>query len=166
MMRGAPLKLGALLGWLALSFGAAAVGAVASRDAGGFYLSLERPGWAPPAWLFAPVWTVLYFLQGVAAWLVWRARGWGGALALFCSQLALNALWTWLFFAWHLGAAAFVEPLLLWALIVATVLAFWRVRPVGCRPAGPVLALGVLRDGPHLVGLGQEPAAPGILSRP
>jgi benzodiazapine receptor len=101
---------------------------VASRDAGEFYLSLNRPEWAPPAWLFAPVWSVLYFLQGVAAWMVWRTRGWGGALGLFCAQLALNALWTWLFFAWRQGALAFVEILVLWALIVATVMAFWRVR--------------------------------------
>lgn len=118
----------ALLGWLAVSFVAAAAGAVAARDAGEFYLSLDRPGWAPPGWLFAPVWTVLYFLQGVAAWMVWRARGWSGAVWLFLVQLALNALWTWIFFAWRLGAAAFAEIALLWVLIVATVLAFWRVR--------------------------------------
>lgn len=101
---------------------------MASRDAGEFYLSLNRPDWAPPAWVFAPVWTVLYFLQGVAAWMVWRVRGWSGALALFCVQLALNALWTWIFFAWREGALAFAEIVVLWALIVATVIAFWRVR--------------------------------------
>lgn len=121
-----------LVGWLLVSFAAAAVGAVASADAGAFYGQLHRPGWAPPAWLFAPVWTVLYFLQGVAAWLVWRARGFSGAraaLSLFLVQLAANALWTWIFFAWRQGALAFGEILLLWALIVATAVAFWRVRP-------------------------------------
>lgn len=102
---------------------------MASRDAGDFYLSLDRPDWAPPGWLFAPVWSVLYFLQGVAAWMVWRTRGWSAAIWLFLAQLALNALWTWLFFAWRQGAAAFAEIVVLWVLIVATLLSFWRVRP-------------------------------------
>ena len=68
--------------------------------------------------------------MGVAAWLVWRARGWRGAagtLSLFVLQLAANALWTWLFFYWHLGAAAFAEVLVLEALIICTVLTFFRV---------------------------------------
>ena len=129
-----------LLGWLLVCFAAAAAGAVASADAGAFYAQLERPGWAPPAWLFAPVWTVLYFLQGVAAWLVWRGRGWSGALSLFLAQLALNALWTWIFFAWKQGALAFAEILLLWALIAATLAAFWRVRSLAGLLMLPYLA--------------------------
>ena len=64
-----------LLAWLAVSFAAAALGGVASVNAGGFYQELTRPAWAPPAWLFAPVWTLLYFLMGVAFWLIWRERG-------------------------------------------------------------------------------------------
>jgi translocator protein len=117
----------ALLAWLAMSFAAAGVGAIASQDAGTFYAQLARPAWAPPGWLFAPVWTVLYALMGIAAWLVWQERAYP-ALVLFVLQLALNALWTWLFFAWRLGAAAFVEILLLWLLIVVTMVAFWRAR--------------------------------------
>ena len=69
--------------------------------------------------------------MGVAAWLVWRVGGFRAAqsaLTLFLAQLALNALWSWLFFAWHRGALAFVDILLLWALIVATLIAFWRIR--------------------------------------
>ena len=66
----------ALAGWLALSYAAAAAGAVASAQAGTFYGQLVRPAWAPPGWLFGPVWTALYTLMGVAAWLVWRERGW------------------------------------------------------------------------------------------
>jgi tryptophan-rich sensory protein len=68
--------------------------------------------------------------MGVAAWLVWRERGFAGArvaLGLFVSQLVVNALWTWLFFVWHRGALAFGEVLLLWLLVAATVIAFWRV---------------------------------------
>lgn len=122
-----------LLGWLALTGAAAAAGAFASADAGSFYRKLARPDWAPPAWLFAPVWTLLYVLMSIAAWLVWRARGWRGApaaLGVYTAQLAANALWTWLFFRWHRGAWAFLEIALLWVLIVATMALFWRVRRV------------------------------------
>jgi tryptophan-rich sensory protein len=126
-LRSLTRQIAGLLGWLLLTFAAAAIGAVASSQAGAFYGQLVRPGWAPPAWLFAPVWTVLYLLMGVAAWLVWRVRGLEAArapLALFIIQLAANALWTWLFFAWHQGALAFVEIILLWCLIAATVVSF------------------------------------------
>jgi tryptophan-rich sensory protein len=122
-----------LVGWLLVSFAAAAVGGIASAGAGDFYRELDRPGWAPPAWLFGPVWTVLYTLQGVSAWLVWRERGAGGrrgALAVFLVQLAVNALWSWLFFAWHQGGLAFGEVLLLFALVGATAALFARVRPL------------------------------------
>lgn len=122
-----------LAGWLLASFAAAAVGGVASGNAAGFYQQLAKPAWAPPPWLFGPVWSVLYLLMGIAAWLVWRERGFAGAraaLTLFVAQLAANALWTWLFFAWRRGALAFGEILLLWLLIAATIAAFWRVRPV------------------------------------
>lgn len=132
-----------LLGWLAISLAAAGVGGFASANAGDFYQHLTRPAWAPPSWLFAPVWTVLYVLMGVAAWLVWREGGFGkarAALSLFLIQLAVNALWTWLFFVWHLGALAFGEILLLWALIVCTVIAFWRVRPIAGSLLIPYLA--------------------------
>jgi benzodiazapine receptor len=132
-----------VLGWLTLTFAAAAVGGIASASAGAFYQQLARPGWAPPGWLFAPVWSMLYLLMGIAAWLVWRTRGFrgaGAALTLFLIQLAANALWTWLFFAWQQGALAFGEILILWALIVATVVAFWRVRPLAGALLLPYLA--------------------------
>jgi tryptophan-rich sensory protein len=125
----------ALAGWLAASFAAAAVGAVATRQAPEFYAQLVRPDWAPPGWLFGPVWTVLYALMGIAAWRVWRKAGFGSALYLFLAQLALNALWSWLFFAWRLGAAAFAEVVVLWALIAATLAAFLRID----RLAGALL---------------------------
>lgn len=116
-----------MAGWLLLAFAAAVVGAVASADAANFYAQLVKPPWAPPAWVFGPVWSILYALMGVAAWLVWRSpRPARGALWLFVAQLAANALWSWLFFAWRLGALAAVEVLVLLALIAASVLAFWR----------------------------------------
>ena len=118
-----------LLVWLLLAFAAAAVGGLAAASASEFYSDLVRPSWAPPGWLFGPVWTVLYALMGIAAWLVWRARGFGGArvgLIVFVTQLAANALWTWLFFVWRQGGLASAEILLLWALIVVTIVLFWR----------------------------------------
>lgn len=132
-----------LAGWLLLSFAAAGIGAIASANAGDFYRQLVRPDWAPPAWLFAPVWSTLYLLIGIAAWLVWRERGFRGAriaLTLFLIQLAANALWTWLFFAWQLGLWSFVEIVILWGLIVATVAAFWRMRPLAGALLLPYLA--------------------------
>jgi tryptophan-rich sensory protein len=132
-----------LAGWLLLSFAAAAIGAIASANAGEFYALLIRPDWAPPGWLFAPVWSVLYFLMGLAAWLVWRSHGFKAgrtALVLFIMQLAANALWTWLFFAWRQGAAAFVEIVLLWALIVAMIMSFRRLSVLAALLMLPYLA--------------------------
>ncbi|HEX8831161.1 MAG TPA: TspO/MBR family protein, partial [Longimicrobium sp.] len=87
----------------------------------------------PPAGLFGPAWTLLFLLMGTAAWLVWKSRRHPGArpaLILFVVQLAFNALWSWLFFAWQRGGLALAEVVLLEVLIVATMVAFWRVRPL------------------------------------
>lgn len=132
-----------LVGWLALTFVAAAAGAIASRDAPVFYAQLAKPDWAPPAWLFGPVWSVLYLLMGVAAWLVWRARpspGVDGALGLYLVQLVLNALWSWLFFGWRQGALAMVDVVLLLALVAVTAAAFLRIRPLAAGLLLPYLA--------------------------
>jgi translocator protein len=132
-----------LAGWLLLCFAAAGIGGLASVRAGTFYEELSRPPWAPPPSLFGPVWSVLYLSMGVAAWLVWRRRGFTGAriaLGLFLTQLLANALWTWLFFAWRQGALAFGEILVLWVLIVATVIGFWRVRRLAAALLLPYLA--------------------------
>ncbi len=131
-----------LLGWLLLAFSAAAVGGFASASAGEFYGALVRPSWAPPGWLFGPVWSVLYLLMGISAWLVWRVRGFAGAkteLLVFVIQLAVNALWTWLFFVWHRGGLAFAEILLLWVLIAASIGLFWRVSRLSAALLFPYL---------------------------
>jgi benzodiazapine receptor len=132
-----------LLGWLLVTYAAAAAGAVASAEAGAFYQQLVRPSWAPPGWLFAPVWTVLYILMGGAAWVVWREYGFKEgrtALALFVVQLGANALWTWVFFVWHRGALAFAEIMLLWCLIVATAASFRRLNALAAALMLPYLA--------------------------
>lgn len=133
-------QLTGLIGWLLAAFAAGAVGALASVDAASFYAQLAKPSWAPPASVFGPVWSVLYALMGIAAWLVWRSPGRNGvALGLFGAQLAANALWSWMFFAWHRGALAAVEILVLLALIVATGAAFWRANRLAALLLAPYL---------------------------
>jgi tryptophan-rich sensory protein len=122
-----------LIVWLLIAFAAAAAGGVASANSPEFYRQPDRPAWAPPAAVFGPVWTVLYAMQGVASWLVWRRRERRGArvaLAVFVAQLALNGLWTWIFCTWRQGGLAFAEILVLLALILATIALFWRIRPL------------------------------------
>jgi benzodiazapine receptor len=157
-------QLAGLGGWLLVCFAAAALGGVASANAPSFYAQLDKPSWAPPAGLFGPVWTLLYFLMAVSAWLVWREGGFGaarGALSLFLIQLLLNALWSWLFFAWRVGGPAFAEVVVLWAFILATLLAFWRVRPLagalllpylGWVTYATALTYAVWRMNPELLG--------------
>ena len=110
---------------------AAVVGAIASVDAPDFYRMLAKPTWAPSPRAFGPIWTVLYLLMAVAAWLVWLRGGLSFAkipLMLYFGQLALNALWTWLFFHWRLGGWALGEIIFLWLILLLTLVSFWRVR--------------------------------------
>lgn len=139
-------KSGQVLGlfaWVALTSVAAVLGSLASAQAPEFYARLDRPPWAPPAGVFGPVWSVLYLLMGLAAWNVWRVAGWHAArtaLVLYLLQLALNALWSWLFFHWHQGAWAFAEIALLSLFVLATLIAFWRVRVWAGALLAPYLA--------------------------
>ncbi len=128
---------GAQWGAVALLFVAtfltAGIGALASLDAKTFYASLNQPVWSPPPGVFGPVWSVLYLMMFCAAALVVRRVGTVAArpaLLLYGAQLVCNALWTWLFFHWHLGALSFAEVLLLFTLVALTLRAFWRVRPL------------------------------------
>lgn len=130
-------------GWLLASLVTAALGGLASVNAAGFYGQLVQPAWAPPAWLFGPVWSVLFVLMGISAWLVWRRHGFAGAgaaLKLYVAQLVANALWTWLFFAWRQGAMALAEIALLWLLIAATIHLFWRLHRLAALLLVPYLA--------------------------
>jgi len=115
---------------LAVTFAAAGIGSVfTSQSVGTWYQALARPSWTPPGWLFGPVWTLLYTLMAVAAWLVWRQGGWGKAriaLGLYVVQLALNAAWSALFFGARLPGPAFAELVVLWLMIVVTTAAFFR----------------------------------------
>jgi benzodiazapine receptor len=131
--------------FIVVSLSAGALGSLATRRAiPEWYSQLTRPTWAPPNWVFGPVWSLLYVSMGIAAWLVWqragevRAAAW--PLALFFAQLALNAAWSLLFFGLRQPGWAFLEILALWALILATLLAFWQVRPLAGALLLPYLA--------------------------
>ena len=130
-----------LVGWLAISFAAAVIG---SRFMPGeWYAALAKPAWNPPNCLFGPVWTVLYILMGVAAWLVWRRAGFGGAsaaLSLFIVQLVLNALWSYLFFGQQRLDFALWDIIALLATILVVTLLFWRLDRVAGALMLPYLA--------------------------
>jgi translocator protein len=89
----------------------------------GWYSNLIKPYFNPPNWLFAPVWTVLFFLMGVSLYLAWVKRDWFG-VRIFAVQLFLNVLWSVLFFGLHLPWLAFFEIVFLWISIIATIIRF------------------------------------------
>jgi translocator protein len=130
--------------WLLVCFAAAGIGsAMTSKSLADWYPGLAKPTWNPPDWVFGPVWTLLYTMMAIAAWLVWRNAGWHGApvpLALFTTQLALNVIWSGLFFALESPGAAFAEIVLLWLSILATLVQFWRIDRAAGALLGPYLA--------------------------
>jgi len=99
-----------------------------------WYASLNKPFFNPPSWIFAPVWTILYIMMGIAAFLVWKKSAWGWkdnqiavALLIFDIQLMLNLLWSVLFFAWGSPFFAFLEILLLLFFILFTIIKFKKI---------------------------------------
>lgn len=111
-------------------FVAAAIGGLGVQGTSDEYASLRQPDWAPPSWLFGPVWTVLYALIAVAGWLVWRRVGFSPALWAWSAQLVLNAIWTPLFFGAGQYGLAFAEIVVMWLAIGLTVALFARVSRV------------------------------------
>ncbi len=131
---------------IAVSELAGVIGALYTTPAvqSGWYAGLVRPALNPPAWVFGPVWTTLYALMGVAAFLVWssyakatedKKKGIRVALILFGVQLVLNALWSIIFFRLHSLGGAFIEIIFLWLAILATITAFAKIS----RPAAYLL---------------------------
>ncbi len=103
---------------------------------------LVRPSFAPPNWLFGPVWTLLYALMGIALFLVWKmkkSRQRTHAIQVFFLQLFLNAIWTPIFFGLHAVGAAFVVIVMMWAAIVATMIVFYREKKVAAYLLVPYL---------------------------
>jgi translocator protein len=124
----------ALVVFIVVCLGVAWVSALATRPAiGTWYAGLAKPSWTPPNWLFAPVWTALYLAMAVAGWLVWKSAGAAerqAALAIFAAQLALNFLWSPLFFGLHRVGWAMADLAFLWAAISGFVFAAWPASRV------------------------------------
>lgn len=142
--RPGPREWGALVGFGAASAAVAWLGSMATLDnVRGWYAAAEKPGFTPPNWLFGPVWTLLYALIAVSAWLVWlrrREQGVGAALGWWAAQLALNLAWTPTFFALRWLWPAAVVIVALDAAVVVTMVKFWRVRRVAGALLVPYLA--------------------------
>lgn len=115
----------------------AALGGIASADAAGDYGKLAQPGWAPPSYLFGPVWSALYLLMAVAAWLVWRVdpRWRNPAIIAYGVQLVLNLLWSPLFFGLGWRGLALIDIVLLDLAVAVTITLFWRIH----RPAAAMM---------------------------
>jgi tryptophan-rich sensory protein len=99
-----------------------------------WYQGLNKPAWNPPNWVFGPVWTLLYILMGVTAWLVWR-QGWDNlpvrvALAIFGAQLLLNLFWSLIFFGLRSPGWAVLEIVILWGFVLATTVQFYRLDSI------------------------------------
>lgn len=116
--------------FLALCLAVSAIGGAATASSvGTWYQTLAKPSFNPPDWIFAPVWTALYFMMALAGWRVWRRedlRRARWALSLFALQLALNLCWSIIFFGMRSIGAALVEILVLLLAIVATTVVFWQ----------------------------------------
>jgi len=138
-------SLKTLLIFLASTFGAAAIGGTATgRSIRDWYPTLRKPAVNPPSWIFGPVWTMLYLMMAVAAWLDWR-RGRNTpigkqALGLFAGQLGLNALWSILFFGLRAPGLALLEIVGLWAAIAAWLATSLRVDRRAAALIAPYLA--------------------------
>jgi len=127
--------------FIVLCFSVAATGSLFPPD--DWYASLTRPGYAPPNWLFGPVWTMLYLMIAIAGWLVWKSSPADSkrlALTAFGVQLLLNAAWSALFFGLHQPGWAFFEICLLWTAILTTILLFRRHSTAAAVLLMPYLA--------------------------
>ncbi|WP_421696145.1 TspO/MBR family protein [Aestuariivirga sp.] len=131
-----------LAGFILLCNAAGIFGGLVTADSvGSWYSTLAKPSWNPPSWLFGPVWTLLYIMMAVAAWLVWRTKDRvGPALTLFFVQLALNVAWSLIFFGARSPGMALVEVVFLWAAVLLTMLAFFKRHTIAGWLFVPYLA--------------------------
>jgi len=109
----------------------------------GWYTTIARPSWNPPSWVFGPVWTALFTLMGIASYIIWKHRDLPyarAALVFYVIQLILNVLWSIFFFGLKNPGLAFVEILILLALIIVTTVLFWKVKPVAGALMLPYIA--------------------------
>ena len=117
----------ALVASFVICFAAAGIGGMfTTRNIKGWYRGLRKPSWNPPDWAFGPVWSILYALMAVSVWLVWDKDGSSAfiPISIFAIQLVLNVAWSWLFFYKKNIKGGFIEVLVFWAAILATIVAF------------------------------------------
>ena len=134
------VQVGVAIAFVVVVAAVAALGGLSTDTTTADYMGLERPSWAPPGWLFGPVWSVLYLGIAAAGWLVWRERGVGTLLGLWGLQMALNAAWTPLFFGLGQPAVALVDIIALWFAIAVCIGMFWRASRVASGLFVPYLA--------------------------
>lgn len=116
-----------LAAFLAITFLAPLISGPATAGAvRGWYTTIQKPDWTPPSWIFGPVWTILYAMMAVAAWMVWRRGGRGLPMIVYGVQLTLNAAWSLLFFGLKRPDLAALEIVALWLAIIATIVVFWK----------------------------------------
>jgi tryptophan-rich sensory protein len=134
--------LGALLA-IAICELVGSIGSIFTIPAiGGWYAGLAKPSLNPPNWIFGPVWTTLFALMGIAAFMVWNKRknkAAKTALMIFALQLVLNVLWSVLFFGAHRPAGAFLDIILMWFAILWTIFAFWKIDRAAAWLLAPYL---------------------------
>lgn len=134
-------RLASLFIFIVLCFSVAASGAFFPPD--DWYAGLTRPAYAPPNWVFGPVWTVLYLMIAISGWLVWTSPvspSKRTALIAFTLQLLLNAAWSAIFFGLHQPGWSLVEICLLWTAILTTILLFRRHSTTAAALLIPYLA--------------------------
>ena len=131
-----------LIVFLGVCLAAGGVGSVfTATSVREWYPTLRKPAGTPPSWIFGPVWTTLYVLMAVSAWLVWRDYGWGArfALLVFFAQLALNVAWSGIFFGSRLPGVAFGEIVLLWLAVLFNLIVFYMLQPIAALLLLPYL---------------------------
>ncbi len=133
-----------LVVFIVVSLGAGGLGAIATTpEIDGWYKTITKPTWNPPDYVFGPVWTTLFITMAIAGWLAWKPAGFKAAmvpLSLFGIQLVLNVAWSWVFFGLHQPGWAVIEIMVLWAVILATTMAFFRSSKVAGWLMVPYLA--------------------------
>ena len=130
--------------FVSVCLAAGGLGSIATaRSVSDWYPLLAKPTWNPPSWIFGPVWTFLYILMGAAAWRVWRSAGSftaaQSALLLFFVQLALNIIWSWIFFGLRMPGPALIELTLLWVGIAATIKVFLVIDTLAALMMSPYI---------------------------
>jgi tryptophan-rich sensory protein len=131
-----------LIVFLAVCLGVGGLGAIpTAKSVRDWYPTLRKPPGTPPSWVFGPVWTTLYVLMAISAWLVWKQYGLGAraALLIFCAQLALNLAWSGIFFGARQNGFALVEIAILWLAILFAIFIFYPLSSVSAYLLMPYL---------------------------